>query len=146
MIPFNTCISPGNWYVITWPPDMLPLGKTPVTTWLVTCLISISCHAISWHPAWSTRLVIITLRESCLVILNGTKCHTEQSATSPMVGATSWICRAIPVMSSYSRNLIIVISHKKGQLVWVWEEVMDAGMISRLWLGNMAHGYSYVPL
>ena len=35
-----------------------------------------------------------------------------------------------PVMSSYSRNLIIMlISYKKDNLYGEWEEVMDAGMI-----------------
>ena len=29
-------------------------------TWLVTCQISSSCHAITWHPAWYTWPVIIT--------------------------------------------------------------------------------------
>ena len=49
-----------------------------------------------------------------------------------------WFLLYIPVMySSYdlthSRNLIIMLkSYKKLQLVWVWEEVMDAGMISCL--------------
>jgi len=31
---------------------------------------------------------------------------------------------------THSHNqIIILINYKKGQLVWVWEEVMDAGMI-----------------
>ena len=89
------------------------------------------------------------LREPCLVLWNQVphrpmvgatsrihplraKCHTEQSATphggghllKPM-GATSWVCRAITVMLTYSRKLIIL---NKLQLVWVWEEVMDTGM------------------
>ena len=34
-----------------------------------------------------------------------------------------------PVMTSYSRNLIILISHKKDNLHGEWEEVMDAGMM-----------------
>ena len=53
-------------------PDMLLLGKTPcydmtchrtninLLTWLVTCQISSSCHAITWHPAWHTWPVIIS--------------------------------------------------------------------------------------
>ena len=53
-------------------PDLLLLGKAPcydmtchrtninLLTWLVTCQISSSCHAITWHPAWYTWPVIIS--------------------------------------------------------------------------------------
>jgi len=65
-----------------------------------------------------------------------TKCHTEQSATPHGGGhpLNLWgpplesvglllLCTFVP------RKLIIL---NKLQLVWVWEEVMDAGMISCL--------------
>ena len=44
-------------------------------------IIILSCYHLT--PSMiSLTLWLSCLRESCLVILNGTKCHTEQSATS----------------------------------------------------------------
>jgi len=120
------------------------------------CLLNIiilSCYHLTPSMIYLT-LWLSCLRESCLVIVelsatphsvgatsrihppqnkvpHGTKCHTTRwGPPLESVGATSWICRAIPVMSSYSRNLIILlINCKKDNLYGVWEEVMDAGMI-----------------
>ena len=122
------------------------------------CLLyhHLSCYHFTPSMIYLT-LWLSCLRESCLVIMelsatwNKVPHHprwghllnpwgpplesipSEQSATLYPVGATSWICWVVPVMSSYSRNLIIMlISHKKDNLYGEWEEVMDARMISCL--------------
>ena len=115
-----------------------PLVMTWLATWLyqsldMSChlLISSTCHAISWHQAWYTDSYNYldngnVVPDYCYVLIT-----------------VMYTCYDI----AHSLNLIIMlINHKKDNLYGVWEEVMDAGMISRLWLGNMAHGYSYVPL
>ena len=59
-----------------------------------------------------------------------TKCHMEQSATPhTWWGPPLESVGPFPVMTSYSRNLIILTSHKKVNLHGEWGEVMDAGMM-----------------
>ena len=67
---------------------------------------------------------VIIMFTGILPCYYGTKCHTI------LGGGHLLNLLAIPVMSSYSRNLIIMlISHKRDNLYGEWEEVMDAGMI-----------------
>ena len=109
--PFNTCISP----------DMLDLllGHDLPWSWFVTGYIS-SLVMLSFHIQHDIfDHMIIKLREYCLVIIYGTKCHTVQWWGPPLesipqnkvphgtkchivqwwgpplesVGATSWICK-----------------------------------------------------
>jgi len=77
-------------------------------TGILSCYYGTKCHTTRWGPP----LESIPQNK----VPHGTKCHTTRRG-SPLesVGATSWICRAIPVMFTYSSKLIIL---NKLQLVW----------------------------
>ena len=109
MLPFNTCISPYIYCVITWLPDMLLFGKTFLlchdlpglyqSLAMFGCLLyhHLSCYHFTPSMIHLT-LWLSRLRKSCLVIMElsatpysvgatsrihslRTKCHMEQSAT-----------------------------------------------------------------
>jgi len=110
--------------------DMLLFGKTPcydmichwpyinLLAWLVTCLISIPCHAITWHPAWYTWPVIITFTGtlSCYPVLcTVTWYPVSWSVTCyPVLHTVTWTPEfLIMSCSCYSRKLIINLTNRK---------------------------------
>jgi len=110
----------------TWQDPLLWHGLPPdyinLLTWLVTCLISSSCHAITWHPAWYTWPVIITFTGtlSCYPVLcTVTWYPVSWSVTCyPVLYTVTWTPEfLIMSCSCYSRKLIInLINHKRNNL------------------------------